>query len=442
MTSPPKLPSTQGEVWDLRQSWWRSLPLGLAYFAFIFAPRITAGIPLNLGILTFVVVLIVGRAYLAQLATNVEFLTLAAFFLLIGLYDLVVGTIYDNDPRFIIQIVISLICYLVFGHIVGQLLAKRHEDFGYTLVRICRLFLICVLINSLLVLLESFSPPVRRIIEGVLYTSSAPDGLNYLTHPFQVRGFAAAGGAGLSLANGLAVWICAALIVLGEYPMWRGFALMVVVASASIFVGRTGLIVGLFGVAMFLFVQICVKPLTGLKSGIRAIGLITVIAAIGLALFKFVNADSEVLGWAFEWLSGFGRGTLTSASSDDLQSMLFFPSDAVHVLFGIGFFEGSTSLYPRTDSGYLKTLLSIGLPLSVLLYSVILFSLLRVAFLSKKTLLLILPMFLIMIVVEIKEPFLYQNFAARFLFTIIGASLAYSVRFANLRLEQRVTGPS
>jgi len=410
------------------QSFAISILVGIAYFFFVFAPRIAVGLPLNLGVLAFLIVLVLGRQYLAPLVANVEFLALSAFLLLLGLYDAVVGSIYNNDPQFIIRIVISLICYLVFGHIIGSYLGKHDENYPKTLVRICRLFLACALLNSLLILLESFSPSVRRLIEGFLYTNNATNALNYLTHPFQVRGFAAAGGAGLSLANGLAIWICAALILLREYPMWRGLLLMVLVATATVFVGRTGLIVGLFGLTVFLFMQVLVRPFTGLRAAMRAIGLIAATVAFAVAAYKLVNADSEVIGWAFEWLSGVSRGTLSSASSDDLRSMLFLPQDASHTLFGIGFFEGSTVFYPRTDSGYLKTLLSVGLPLSVLLYSVIFVLLLRIALLDAKTFILIFPMLLIMAVVEIKEPFLYQNFAARFLFTIIGASLRYAVR--------------
>ena len=103
--------------------------------------------------------------------------------------------------------------------------------------------------------------------------------------------------------------------------------------------------------------------------------------------------------------------------------MLYLPDDPVHLLFGIGFFEGLGNIYPRTDSGYLKTILSIGVPLGILLYAVIIFMFFRVNRVSSKYFWLVVSVSGVMLLVEVKEPFLYQNFAARMIFLLSGAAM-------------------
>ena len=81
-----------------------------------------------------------------------------------------------------------------------------------------------------------------------------------------------------------------------------------------------------------------------------------------------IEISDEIIAWAFEWVDGIYGKKLDSSSADDLKTMLYLPDDPFHLIFGIGFFEGKSEIYPRTDSGYLKTILSIGVVFSLLLY--------------------------------------------------------------------------
>jgi O-antigen ligase len=108
--------------------------------------------------------------------------------------------------------------------------------------------------------------------------------------------------------------------------------------------------------------------------------------------------------------------------------MLFIPKNIFHLMFGIGFFEGTARIYPRTDSGYLKTLLSIGLPLGLLLYGWIFRLIFHIR--RKDNLLgwLSISVILTFGILEIKEPFLYQNFSARLICLVAGGSIYLSNR--------------
>jgi hypothetical protein len=146
-----------------------------------------------------------------------------------------------------------------------------------------------------------------------------------------------------------------------------------------------------------------------------------------------IELTDEILEYAFEFFYSIESGSTSTASTDDLKSMLYIPENPFHFLFGIGFFDGFNSLYERTDSGYLKTLLSFGFIIGLFFY-LIMFSLLFLpGFVYKELMVFLVPVFLFLLLAEIKEPFLYQNYLSRVIMLLAGASLCeLSVKEAKL----------
>ena len=138
-----------------------------------------------------------------------------------------------------------------------------------------------------------------------------------------------------------------------------------------------------------------------------------------------IEISDEIIAWAFEWVDGIYGKKLDSSSADDLKTMLYLPDDPFHLIFGIGFFEGKSEIYPRTDSGYLKTILSIGVVFSLLLYLTLIYLFTKTINISREFKILIYPILIFLIIVEIKEPFIYQNFMGRIIMLLIGASLFF-----------------
>ena len=397
-----------------------------SYFLFLFAPRLNVGVPLNLSLAALALLFLVRWKKLPQMLGSAELMLLATFFVAIALYNEFVAGFFGNDPTYFRKIAFSCVSYLVFGYLFVEPMSAKACSLEQAVERITRVFVFCVFLNSLLILLENAVPSVKQAVELLLWEETASSGLTYASHPFWTRGFTAAAGAGLSLANGLAVWACAALTILRLYPLVRGVIVMAVITTATIFVGRTGLIIAIVAMATFVIWQVLMGFIQGSRGRRSAFKILALGGLVALTAYRSVNLDAEVIAWAFDWFSGIQQGGSSSGSVQELQSMLVLPSNAWHLLFGMGFYEGYSPLYARTDSGYLKTLFSVGLLGGTLLYTVILFLVARLAMVSRPMFVLIMPMIVVMIVVEIKEPFLYQNFAARFLFSLIGASLMYA----------------
>jgi hypothetical protein len=67
-----------------------------------------------------------------------------------------------------------------------------------------------------------------------------------------------------------------------------------------------------------------------------------------------------------------------------------------------------------------KTVLSIGLLFGAMMYAFIGWLFFRIVLVSRKYISMVIAVLAFMYVVEIKEPFLYQNFAARVVFLLSG----------------------
>jgi hypothetical protein len=192
--------------------------------------------------------------------------------------------------------------------------------------------------------------------------------------------------------------------------------------TSNVFTGRTGLILGIVFVLILGVVLLVKNFRSGVYGGIR-ISILVLSSMFFLQFTYDFDLDAEASAWAFEWVDYFNTGKIETASTQDLENMLFLPNNLIDLLFGIGFFEGDSRLYSRSDSGYLKTLFSIGVILGTLLYFVIGRLFFNLSKVSRKYHWLVVLVLAYMFFVEIKEPFLYQNFASRLILLLSGASL-------------------
>jgi hypothetical protein len=405
----------------------RTFGLGVValFFTFIFASRIDIGLPVHLGHMSVILLLALGWRYLPKLVCHRQFVILSGVFIVVGLYHSVIGTVVGTRPFLFLQIMLSIPFYIAFGFLLRCLaFDERIEDFYTSALSLFRLYIYCVASNSALILFEAFFPSIKEVVESVL-VQDPESNIDYATHPFRLRGLAAGGGAALSIANGIAIWLCLALVMRHRIEKISGSIMALTIAFSNLFTGRTGLVIGAVFVALFLAILFV--------SGIRRFRLSYLAAAclfVGAIsiVFMSVDLDREVTGWAIDplWII-----LEAPSQSDDLNTqkeMWFLPPHPLHLLFGVGYFSGFNVLYPATDSGYIKTLLAVGAPLALLIYGLILFLLLRVIKTSPALGYFLGPVMFVLFLVEIKEPFLYQNFAARLIFALIGFHLAALAR--------------
>jgi hypothetical protein len=390
---------------------------------FIFAPRINVYGGLNLGVLSVLIIfsILYKKIISALFIRNIFLLFIIIFG--IGFYHYFLSIVYDNNGTYFFSICISMCISILFGFSFVSLISTGKEVRGELIYKLIKLSVIAVFINSVILLIEFFYPEFKTVLESMLVQNPLAN-INYEEHAFRFRGLASAGGAALSIVNAVAVWLCVSLAIQGRISKLFALVIISTLCASNIFTGRTGLIFSLL--FMFLYLLTIMKSIFTLKPKINYKFIVTSISLIlFFIILKYIISNielpQEVMNWAFEWTDGLIDGKVDSSSSDGLKDMLYLPENPIHLFFGIGFFEGYSVLYPRTDSGYLKTILSIGLILSLVFYGIIFFLIYQITKLDKSLRLTFFPLILFLFFVEIKEPFIYQNYASRIVFLLIGA---------------------
>jgi len=245
-----------------------------------------------------------------------------------------------------------------------------------------------------------------------------------LDNTSRVRGFSNLGGSWLSVMVSLGV--LAGLHLLSDEKFRGktfGISLKLIVCLAStIVIGRTGLMLSLLFILIYL-----IKWLSQGKL-IRNFGMVvlTIIILAGGSLLIFPSimdfVSNDTISWAFELFMKSDSGSVSTASTDDLLSMLFLPHNAIDLIFGVGFYEHAIFGYARSDSGYVKTILSVGLlgfTLFYLTYIVLFIKIIKnkIIYITK-TATFFIVLVSMMLLVEIKEPYLQTLGITNFLFFI------------------------
>jgi hypothetical protein len=388
-------------------------------FMFVFAPRIDVGLALHLGYLSVGVLILAGARAVPRLVLDQQFIQLAGFFVFLGLYHSLVGMLVGTESFTFLRVMLSLPLYIAFGFLFRRLFIPVHASQQEATLRMLRVYVYCIFANSALLLLEYFVPQLKETVESVLIREVNAN-IDYASHPFRLRGLSAAGGAALSVANALGLWLCLALVLRGVIGQVQGYTMAVVIAASNIFVGRTGLAISV------VFLIIHLLTLMSSRVGIKRLVAYGTLFSIGMFILSQLHWDRAVTAWAFAPLIGLAADPSDSYELHVLRTMLFLPDEPVQLLFGVGYFIGRNVLQAPTDSGYVKTVLAVGLPLACLLYGSILVAAYRVIK-SSSLAYVLLPIFLIGLVVEVKEPFMYQNIVGRLVFMLIGIHLAHGL---------------
>jgi hypothetical protein len=345
---------------------------------------------------------------------------IASIFGGLAIYHLVFAFIYDNDASDFFSICITVVVYVTFGWMLALFMHKKGANSKELVDNILVISVVCAIFNSIIILIQYKYPEVKIAFESILVKSNGD--IDHINHPFRLRGIASGGGSALSLFN--AIMILFLIFLVKKNRVSLSFAMFgaLTLSCSNIFTGRTGLIIGLI-FTLILFFLIIFKNLSIKNFDALAILIFIISSCAVFYLLTFDSWDAEVLAWAFEWVEGLYLGNFESSSTSALMSMLFFPDKPSHLLFGIGYFEGDGKIYIRTDSGYLKTLLSVGLPFSILVYGLIVFFFVKLTKVSSDYFWLVFFVIITMLLVEIKEPVFYQNFSSRMILLLSGVAI-------------------
>ena len=389
----------------------------LILFFFILAPRINASFQIHTGFIAVLFIFFYNYKNSIKALRSKENVYFILFLFFLIVYHFCLAINYGNDYFQFISILSSLTLYTIFSFAISSYFYQRDQEYK-SVMDLIQLVVIIVFVNSLIILFEFQYPDFKKYLETLLVNDSTAN-INYLDHPFRLRGFASAGGAGLSMLNAVIIWFCVVLAKRGHINLTFAFIIILIINLSNIFTGRSGLIYGIiFSIYFLLFVyvkNVFQKPRILIRDSL--------ICLLILSYLPNIEISDEVISWAFEWTNGFQSGNFSTNSTDDLEQMIYIPDNIFHFLFGIGFFEGTNEYYPRTDSGYLKTLLSLGFIISFIFYFTIFVKIIKITTINYRLRILFYPIIILLLISEVKEPFIYQNFLSRTIFIFIGLSV-------------------
>lgn len=181
----------------------------------------------------------------------------------------------------------------------------------------------------------------------------------------RTRGFTNLGGAWLSSLFTISFLCGLFKIEQGKYRLFYLLGMLIMVLG-MIFTGRTGLVISIIYMLMYfvrwMYIHVAKRTIGYIFSSIIIGGFL-----IFLLIPDNVTLINEAtLNWAFEMFMGDNIGE--TRSGNHLMTMLYIPQPVSNFIWGSGQYFAGTLLNPRTDSGFMKSILSVGLIGSIAFY--------------------------------------------------------------------------
>ena len=282
--------------------------------------------------------------------------------LFLGLYGVLLSAIWGAHELIFVVIFLKLFISSIIAFAIIYLLRRdlaRLDVVGERDVTFVffDMFLAACFLQAFTVILSFLYPDIRDFFNGIVAQRGNID----VDHPFRFRGLHDSGGFNLSVVLGVASFygIYSAAILQRKWSVIRFISCATIIFSLTL-VGRTGLMIGIFGLILLVFF----RPFKIIN--LRSVILIVCVFFFAILFVEFFPErfeffDGSVFGYAFEFFVNYEmRGEFGTESSDDLKTMLFVPQ-GFHLLFGNGSFDAMNVGVERSDSGYMKLLLASGL---------------------------------------------------------------------------------
>ncbi|WP_339438650.1 hypothetical protein [Pseudomonas sp. EA_15y_Pfl1_P104] len=355
--------------------------------------------------------------------------------LLAGFMGVTLSFIWGKFETVFLEIFVKFVVVLFLAFVLTYYAVDKKTDIDKGLDSLHRVFELiywATFLQALFILASFVEPSFRDLLSATL----ANRGNIEVDSVLRFRGIHDSGGFSLSaiLALGAVYGVYSIFSDANTATIWRLLSISIIALSITL-VARTGIIIFLFGV-LFLAVRWPRKALIG--GSVFAACL-----ALAVVLFQYLFPErygffsTYIFNYAFEIFINYSKGQgLTSASTDDLKSMLFVP-DLVNIVAGSGSFDDQSGGVARSDSGYLKTLLASGIVGFVLVYASYGWMFLRIRssiyrFADAEYFILVLLCLILML--EVKAPVFYQNDVSRLFILLFSCSLLHRFysRFANV----------
>lgn len=316
----------------------------------------------------------------------------------------VLGNSMSAIPNFI---------YFMIYTLLGALFLANYFDniYGFMEATIGAMW-----IQAIFVFVEFFSKAVRQAVSSIVIPTGNVD---YVS---SVRGNGlGAEAANLTLLLFLAVFCCN-FIIINRGIRLKYIISQVVMLAAMILVGKTGLLVSFFFIA---YTVMIVLPKTGkIIPAIKMTCIFSVLVILGVLILKNIMTEADFYRQFYKFYYA-----ITDFSSNDSVNRFkefLIPPLTAETMIGTGIIRGYTKsgLYLWNDSGYIQMYSSIGLVFAIIFYSVLFGTIYKMikdcVYSVDKEIINFMRMYLLtLMIIEIKEPFVFKYVLPMFLLVII-----------------------
>ena len=323
-------------------------------------------------------------------------------FLLIGLYS-VLMLLFDGGSGE--NICGSLFYFGIYAVILPIFFAELFND----IASFSNSFIICGIIQSLIIFGQYFSLEVRKLLDSMFYQSG---NVSFLRID-RATGIGAE-GATMGLFLGLSMLSCT-YMCLKEKKIYLYVISYIIILVAASLVSRTGMLIGII---LSIFMLVCLLKKGAGKFVTMLIATIPTVFIVSNLFNKYIS--NSRLRYLQNWLNNaFSRDEGSSIYA--LESMEI-PPLSIETIFGTGIRRGyfGNGYLIQNDIGYIQLYAGLGIIVEVLFYYLV-FSMCvrRIILIGNKTIKAALFLLVLLCVIfEAKEPFILKYIAVFFIVTI------------------------
>lgn len=400
----------------------------LFLFLFLLSPYLdVGGGMLNAGVVTSLIFFLFFWPLLIRVVVRPSFLFLAVPLAAFVLYNSMVSLAgYQGPVTMFTQLAIKMMFYVAVGFVLAMYLGEFQLSEEQVTELLLRLVLYVVIINSALALVFFLNQELRTLAESFLYSDESMN-INYELNTRRMRGLASSGGAALSVFHALGIILSAWLYLSGRIGILLFAFSSVLIACSMLVIGRSGIV--LLVVSFPLLVVLgYVNSTSPNRLKTVALVLLILMAILSLPLLAWMILPRSMFEYAIGFLYGGIEGVKEEGTLAIIASFYQFPQNISELLMGVGNYSGAFAADTSADPGYMKTITALGIPLAVVFYmlaaifSVVLVFARDCSYFIRGIMIL---MVFAVLVVELKEPFLLQNYTGRLFWLLFGCAAFY-----------------
>lgn len=306
----------------------------------------------------------------------------------------------------------SYITFSLFVLLLVTMGSLLKECFSFELDEVIKSVVFAAVANGIIIIFQVFSLDFRQLIESFLVAAGNRD----WSEGFRYRGIASSGGAALSVLYAIATHSCYYLYKEKKINTVLFLFSLTILLFSVFFIGRTGMILSFFVISCWLIFS------GGAFKKVLAKSLVLISVLSTILLFEYYAEDIFGRGF-YQYSLGFLSNAEDIENEASFNAILdfwsIFPSQFPEVLIGYGHYVNND--LPAMDPGYNRTFVSLGYPLAVVFY----FAFLRLFIgLDNNALRYLVPVLILLLIAELKEPMLFSGYGSRVLLIFVGYSLS------------------